>query len=532
MQFEMRQRHIFLAILLFCGMACPAAFAEPQFPPSVERAMAALDAALDSRGEKLRASRIRVDSLAAELSSANLEYDEEAALLDALINEFRYRDVDSAWVYSERAIALARANGDSLRAMRLYINELNEMPLRGHVHEAIERMDSLSELPLDREMKRLFLKNARNAYLCITSVYSPHSLNKNYFARYVAMNDSLLAMTPEDMPEHKLYLGVHYLGSDRHSLAAATLTDYLETISLTDNLFGDAAANLALLQFQRDRMDLWLYFMALSARSDATLGRIDDDALRQISAYLYRKGDETRAYNYLFTSQQDIADSGALIRSVHIAGSFPMIVSAYRAQHERYVLVLFVMAACLVLICILIVIIMRNRTRDLKRLSGMKEKLAKANSVKETYIAEFLSLCSVYIDKLGEFNRTVSRKIAAGQIEDLYGMVKSGRFIEEQSKLFYEVFDNAFINIYPDFIANVNKLLLDDRQIVLTDPKKLSPELRILAFMRMGLEDSAHMARFLGLSLNTVYTYRNRLRSRAKNRDTFEQDIMNIGGVQ
>lgn len=111
-------------------------------------------------------------------------------------------------------------------------------------------------------------------------------------------------------------------------------------------------------------------------------------------------------------------------------------------------------------------------------------------------------------------------------------MVKSGRFIEEQSKLFYDVFDNAFINIYPDFISDVNRLLLDDKKFVLADSKKLTPELRILAFMRLGLEDSAQMARFLGLSLNTVYTYRNRLKSRAKNRDTFERDILNIGGVE
>lgn len=47
--------------------------------------------------------------------------------------------------------------------------------------------------------------------------------------------------------------------------------------------------------------------------------------------------------------------------------------------------------------------------------------------------------------------------------------------------------------------------------------------------MRLGLDDSAQMARFLGLSLNTVYTYRNRIKSRARNRDTFDSDIMNIG---
>ena len=63
------------------------------------------------------------------------------------------------------------------------------------------------------------------------------------------------------------------------------------------------------------------------------------------------------------------------------------------------------------------------------------------------------------------------------------------------------------------------------------DGNKLTSELRILAFMRLGMDDSTQMARFLRLSLNTIYTYRNRKRSKAKNRDTFEQDIAKIGSI-
>ncbi len=47
--------------------------------------------------------------------------------------------------------------------------------------------------------------------------------------------------------------------------------------------------------------------------------------------------------------------------------------------------------------------------------------------------------------------------------------------------------------------------------------------------MRLGIVDSAQIARLLGLSLNTVYTYRNKLRSRAIDREHFESKVMNIG---
>ena len=47
--------------------------------------------------------------------------------------------------------------------------------------------------------------------------------------------------------------------------------------------------------------------------------------------------------------------------------------------------------------------------------------------------------------------------------------------------------------------------------------------------MRLGVTDSTRLAKFLGLSLNTVYTYRNRMKNRAKKRETFETDILSIG---
>jgi DNA-binding CsgD family transcriptional regulator len=44
----------------------------------------------------------------------------------------------------------------------------------------------------------------------------------------------------------------------------------------------------------------------------------------------------------------------------------------------------------------------------------------------------------------------------------------------------------------------------------------------------LGVEDSPKIAQALNYSVNTIYSYRNRLRNRAINRDTFDEDIMNI----
>lgn len=90
------------------------------------------------------------------------------------------------------------------------------------------------------------------------------------------------------------------------------------------------------------------------------------------------------------------------------------------------------------------------------------------------------------------------------------------------------MFDNAFIHIYPGFVDSVNALLQHDKQIVVAPGEILNTDLRILAFMRLGIDDSARIAQILNYSINTIYTYRNKLKNRAINRDTFENDVMHI----
>ncbi len=75
----------------------------------------------------------------------------------------------------------------------------------------------------------------------------------------------------------------------------------------------------------------------------------------------------------------------------------------------------------------------------------------------------------------------------------------------------------------------VNKLLLPDKQFPVDTV--FNTELRILALTRLGIDDSATIARFLGISTNTIYTYRNKMRSRAIDRTTFDDEIKQIDAV-
>ena len=133
------------------------------------------------------------------------------------------------------------------------------------------------------------------------------------------------------------------------------------------------------------------------------------------------------------------------------------------------------------------------------------------------------------MERLDNFNKIVMRKVSTGQIDDLVKMTKSTKFAEEQNKLFYENFDSAFLHIYPNFVEDFNNLLQPNERIEIKEHGKLTMELRIFAFLRMGIDDSNKIASFLHYSVNTIYTYRNKIRNKAINRASFDKDIMVIG---
>ena len=119
-----------------------------------------------------------------------------------------------------------------------------------------------------------------------------------------------------------------------------------------------------------------------------------------------------------------------------MAKSVPMIVGTHRGEEQRFTRMLIIIIACLVLILALIFVIMYNHYKSMKRLRMMKDNLEQANQIKEVYIGRFLSLCSICMDKLNDFNRIVGRKIVAGQVDELLSMVKSGKMSDEYSHQF------------------------------------------------------------------------------------------------
>ena len=141
-----------------------------------------------------------------------------------------------------------------------------------------------------------------------------------------------------------------------------------------------------------------------------------------------------------------------------------------------------------------------------------------------------MNLCSDYIDKIDDFRKRVNRMVKGHEYEELYRLTKSSDMKNLETENLYAAFDNAFLHLFPNFISDFNALLLPEEKIVVQGEYKLNTTLRIFALIRLGIEDSSRIAKFLRYSVNTIYNYRARVKSVAiTHRDDFETRVKNIG---
>jgi hypothetical protein len=162
-------------------------------------------------------------------------------------------------------------------------------------------------------------------------------------------------------------------------------------------------------------------------------------------------------------------------------------------------------------------------------LNSTNNDLSESNKIKEVYIGRFIELCSIYINKIDDFRKKVHTKIKDGNINDARMLTQSQDIMDEEYEELYLNFDNAFLQLFPDFVQKVNELLNESDRFILKKGELLNPELRIIALMRLGISDGSKISNFLRYSLTTVYNYRTKTKNRTYlQKEDFDKKIFQI----
>ena len=173
--------------------------------------------------------------------------------------------------------------------------------------------------------------------------------------------------------------------------------------------------------------------------------------------------------------------------------------------------------------------LIQKQNVDLKEVN---KRLKDGNRIKDEYIGYFFSLNSAFMDEFDSFRRLVTRKLAGKQYNELLQIVKQDDSQKNRENKFVS-FDSIFLKLFPNFMEHFNALFPEQEQIVLPSPVTLNTELRIFALIRLGVTDSDHIAKFLNYSVNTINTYKSKVKNRSIiPNNLFEQKIMEIESVK
>ena len=470
-------------------------------------------------------------------------------LYNQIYREYYTYRYDSAMTYAKKGYQLAEQLQDDYFINLNKINRAAVLSTGGFYSQA-------EDLMLAIDVEKMSPKLLQYYYYTLTWVYNYWETfcNKSEFQEGLAAKKRFyLGKTLEHIgnKESALY---YYLSGEveylKQRTSKKTLQFYMKALSaspLNSRVYASSAYCIARYYYDTDQKDLYEKYIVEAAISDQICPLKENLALQEFSTYLYNKDASyaKRVAKYLYCSMEDAQFYNNRLRMVEISRILPLITET---NHQAEVRKNRIVTASLVIVSILslgflamafFAFKMNKRLAKSRReiksqntlLDELNQKLLNTNKRRETYMHLFMDISAVYIKKLDDYRKLVSRKIKAKQTADLLTAINSYKLAEEEAANFYIRFDKAFIDLYPNFVEEFNQLLLPEKQIVLPAPNSLTKELRIYALMRLGITDGQELATLLFYSTQTIYNYKTAIRKRAKDLTTFDAAINRLCNV-
>lgn len=471
--------------------------------------------------------------------------EEELRYLDSLYRAYSTYRYDSACAYVRKGLQLAEATHNTFFITSFKIHRASVLSVGGFYAKAEDILETLDpkQMPYEQKLYYYFtyawLFNYLESYAAKSEFQNEFKAQKKYYMGILL--DNFNEKSKKSAYYQYLKGEYIYLSSPTHK---SVLDHYLKAFKMTaknNRLHPMAAYGIARYYRDLEQYDLYVKYLVEASESDGICQLMETTALQKLAYYLYQtdKNNSKRANQYIQHSMEDAQFFNNRLRMIEISNILPVIAANNQqaAERSRTHMEIGLIFACVILTIILILTVVNTKQKNSlkknkqeiaaqnKQLAELNKRLMETNKRRETYMSLFMDISALYIRKLDDYRKLVSRKVKAKQTDDLLKSINSFKLAEEESSMFYIRFDKAFMELYPNFVEELNTLLKPEHRIVLPSRNELTTEVRIYALMRLGVTDSQEIATLLYYSTQTIYNYKSGMRAKALNRETFESDI-------
>lgn len=477
-------------------------------------------------------------------------------MYERLVNEYSPYIYDSAMVYTQKGIYLARQTNDSDCYKKFEIIKARLLVFRGFYVEAKEILDNIEVPPTDRRLNYLYSSAQSALYFNLyistrNTEYGPRY--DRLFRKYIG--DALLYSQQKDA-QYYYMKGVQLAYSNgKIKDIEACLSKAMSQLESDSQLYGMAAYVMSKVYGCHHQPEKQERYLLLAAISDIMSATNESMALQEVALRLY-KHDVRKAQRYINVLLNDANVFSSRLRRVELYSNLHTILSAYNQKLENIGKWHIVLTLSIIVLLVVIALAMlrikrkngllKNNEKNLKaqaeELSATNSKQKEANdeleksnddleqtNAKREYMAKsYISLCYQYIEKLESQRKMVIRKIKANQQKELLSILSSSKRTAEENHIFFSQFDSIFLSLYPTFVKELNTLLTPEAQVELKENNELTPSLRVAALIRLGITESSMIAGILSYSPQTIYNYRSALKNGAIDKDSFEENLQRL----
>lgn len=308
-------------------------------------------------------------------------------IYEQLANEYSPYVYDSAMVYVQRGISLAKQTGNSDYCNRFLITKASLLIERGFYIEAKESLDKIEISQSDPKQNFLFYCAQSSLYYDLNACCQKMEFSQHYNELFKEYIGKALYYCPKNSAMYYYMKGINLFSSGRSiNEISASLNKAMQMFGPENRMYGRAAYALSKAYGNNKLWEQQRRYLLLAAISDVMSANNESQALQDVALLLYKnKNDLDKARKYINQTLKDAHAYNSRLQRVELYTNLHVILSAYNEKLQKEAIWKNVTIICILVLLVVIAaaVVYVNRKKDLLKLSE-KELKALAEELSAT----------------------------------------------------------------------------------------------------------------------------------------------------
>ena len=420
-------------------------------------------------------------------------------IYEQLANEYSPYVYDSAMVYIQRGISLAKQTGNSDYCNRFLITKASLLIERGFYIEAKESLDKIEISQSDPKQNFLFYCAQSSLYYNLNACCQKMEFSQHYNELFKEYIGKALYYCPKNSAMYYYMKGINLFFSGRSiNEISASLNKAMQMFGPENRMYGRAAYALSKAYGNNKLWEQQRRYLLLAAISDVMSANNESLALQDVALLLYKnKNDLDKARKYINQTLKDAHAYNSRLQRVELYTNLHVILSAYNEKLQKEAIWKNVTIICMLVLLVVIAAaaVYVNRKKDLlklseKELKALTEELSatnkqqlKDNKALQDSNDELISSNKAFQDSNDEL--TSSNKTLRDSNDELKGSNKALRDSNDELKG-----SNKALQDSNDELKGSNKALRDSNDELKGSNKALKDSNDELKGSNKALKDS------------------------------------------